>query len=112
MPVAVLTGASAVPDHTFTSPEGIRFIAWSVLLGSAGSWLATWFWIIASKRLPLALSAQLIVTETLFALLYGFLYDGRWPSFAEGAGAGLLVAGVGIGVRLFRQKLPLDHGAA
>jgi hypothetical protein len=36
-------------------------------------------WNAASRLLPLSLSGQLIVFETLFALLYGFLHDARWP---------------------------------
>ena len=112
VPIAALTGATAIWEHALDSPEGIVFIIWSILLGTAGSWLATWFWVIASTRLPLALSAQLIVTETLFALLYGFIYDRRWPSPAEATGAALLIVGVAIGVRLFRRNLPVDHGAA
>lgn len=106
VPVALFSGSTAFGTVSLTSTEGLRFLAWSLLLGSAGSWLATWLWIYAARRLPLALSAQLIVTETLFALLYGFLYDRRWPSLAEASGAALLIAGVAIGVRLFRTVEP------
>lgn len=72
-----------------TTPELYRFLAWAIVMGTAGSWLATLCWVTASRRLPLALAAQLIVAETLFALLYGFLFENRWPMFAEGLGAGL-----------------------
>lgn len=36
-------------------------------------------WNLASRRLPLTLSGQMIVFETLFALLYAFSLEGRWP---------------------------------
>lgn len=104
VPVAILGNITAFPTHALSSPEGLRFVAWSVLLGVAGSWLATWFWVIASKKLPLALSAQLIVTETIFALIYGFAYDGRWPTFHEWLGTIILISGVIGGVRLFRRQ--------
>ena len=104
VPVAVFADLTALPTHSLSSPEGVRFIVWSVSMGVAGSWLATWFWVIASKRLPLALSAQLIVTETIFALIYGFAYDGRWPTFYEWLGTAMLISGVIGGVRLFRAK--------
>lgn len=64
----------------------------SVALGA--SVLGTGFWNAASRRLPLTLSGQLIVFETLFALLYGFLYEGRWPRPFEGVAMVLLLGGV------------------
>ncbi|WP_040787942.1 DMT family transporter [Massilia niastensis] len=51
-------------------------------------------WNHASRALPLSLTGQMIVFETVFASLYGFLWEGRWPSAAEGAALALLVAGV------------------
>jgi drug/metabolite transporter (DMT)-like permease len=51
--------------------------------GGAGSWFATWCWVVASRRLPLALAAQLIVAETIFGLACGFMFEGRLPSTAE-----------------------------
>lgn len=57
-------------------------------------------WNIASRRLPLTLSGQMIVFETLFALAYGFVYDDRWPRPFEIAAIALLIAGVGWSVRL------------
>ena len=46
-------------------------------LATGGSWLGNMLWNAASKRLPLTLSGQMIAFETLFALLYAFVYDGR-----------------------------------
>lgn len=97
---------SAIPHHAVLSPESARFWIWALLLGIAGSWLATWFWAIASKRLPLALSAQLIVAETAFALLYGFAYEFRLPSTAEWIGISLQLVGVVMAVALFTRKKP------
>ncbi|MEV8471446.1 DMT family transporter [Ralstonia sp. UNC404CL21Col] len=57
-------------------------------------------WNIASRRLPLTLSGQMIVFETLFALAYGFVYDSRWPRPLEIAAIALLILGVGWSVRL------------
>lgn len=51
-------------------------------------------WNVASRTLPLALTGQMIVFETLFAALYGFLWEGRWPTLPETAALALLVAGV------------------
>ena len=48
--------------------------------------------------------------ETLFALLYGFLHEGRWPSTLEGAAIVLLLAGVLWSVSLHRPG-PQAHPA-
>jgi drug/metabolite transporter (DMT)-like permease len=59
-------------------------------------------WNAASKLLPLSLSGQLIVFETLFALLYGFLHEGRWPRPLESCAIALMLAGVLWSVSLHR----------
>lgn len=85
-----------------TSPAGARWHSfWLLNLGLAigASWLGNGLWNAASKRLPLTLSGQMIVFETLFALLYAFIYDQRLPRPLEMAAIALLVAGVSWSVR-------------
>jgi drug/metabolite transporter (DMT)-like permease len=60
-------------------------------------------WNISARRLPLTLSGQMIVFETLFALAYGFVYDDRWPRPLEIAAIALLIVGVGWSVRLHAE---------
>jgi drug/metabolite transporter (DMT)-like permease len=105
-PVSYMADASALPAYGFGSLEGQRFLIWIVMLAIFASWLATWFWVIAARRLPLALSAQLIVSETVFALIYGFVYERRWPYHAEWLGTALLIIGVIAGVRVFARTEP------
>lgn len=92
-----------IPGATLpTPPEPTRWHAfWLLNLGLAfgASWLGTGLWNAASKRVPLTLSGQLIVFETLFALLYGFIYDARLPRPLEAAAIVLLLAGVTWSVR-------------
>ena len=52
------------------------------------------FWNRASRLLPLTLTGQMIVFETLFALLYAFAWQRRWPSLLELLAIVLLVGGV------------------
>ncbi|UDF03162.1 DMT family transporter [Asticcacaulis sp. AND118] len=52
------------------------------------------FWNRASRLLPMTLMGQMILFETLFALLYGFLWEGRWPTVSEGVAIALLCASV------------------
>jgi drug/metabolite transporter (DMT)-like permease len=101
IPVNIALGGSGFAAHALTSPESLRFWFWALLLGLAGSWAATWLWVVASRRLPLGLSAQLIIAETLFALLYGFLFERRWPHAAEWAGGALQIAGVMMAVAVY-----------
>ena len=63
-------------------------------IGFGSSWLATILWNLASQRLAASLCGQLIVSETLFALLYSFAWDGRWPSAMQGAAAFLFTLGI------------------
>jgi drug/metabolite transporter (DMT)-like permease len=104
--LAPIMGWSRIPELGFTGAAGTNLIIWALVTGVIASWLAQYLWTVASHRLPLALSAQMIVSETLFALLYGFIFVGRWPNVAEWAGAALLVAGVFVGVRVFSAKGP------
>jgi drug/metabolite transporter (DMT)-like permease len=71
---------------------------WVAATGCAlgGSWLANALWYAAARRLPPTLSGQLIVFETLFALLYGFAWLQRWPRPLELASM-LLLLGGGLG---------------
>ena len=72
------------------------WLFWLYSLGCAvfGSWLAALLWNAASKRMPLTLSGQLIVFETLFALLYAFIWRQSGPSLLEGSAILLVIGGV------------------
>lgn len=67
-------------------------VGFAVAIGA--SVIGNGLWNAASRLLPLSLSGQLIVFETVFALLYGFLREGRWPRPLESAAIVLILAGV------------------
>jgi drug/metabolite transporter (DMT)-like permease len=77
-------------------------VSLAVALGA--SVIGNGLWNAASRLLPLSLSGQLIVFETLFALLYGFLHEGRWPHPLETAAIVLMLAGVLWSVHLHRPS--------
>lgn len=83
-------------------PDGLLFVLIALGGGVGSSWLATILWNIASQRLSASLCGQLIVSETLFALLYSFLWDGRWPQASEWAAALLFVLGILASVKAHR----------
>ncbi|WP_338760772.1 DMT family transporter [Massilia sp. METH4] len=72
----------------------------NALLALGASVIGNQLWNVASRRVPVTLSGQLILFETLFALLYGFVYRQAWPRPLEAAAIALLVAGVMWSVRV------------
>jgi drug/metabolite transporter (DMT)-like permease len=45
------------------------------------------------------LCGQLIVSETIFALLYSFAWYGQWPSFAQSAACVLFTLGILVSIK-------------
>lgn len=73
-----------------------------IATGVGSAWLATILWNIASQRLSASLCGQLIVSETLFALFYSFVWDGQWPSPLQAMACLLFVAGILASIREHR----------
>ena len=101
--VGVVTGAQALvlALPAFVIAPGVHPpSAWLYFVGVVAavailcSVVGNALWNRASRLLPLALTGQMIVFETLFALLYGFLWERRWPTALESLAMVLLVAGV------------------
>jgi drug/metabolite transporter (DMT)-like permease len=74
----------------------------SVATGLGSAWIATILWNIASQRLSASLCGQLIVSETIFALIYSFMWDGQWPSMVQWIATALFVAGILASIRAHR----------
>jgi drug/metabolite transporter (DMT)-like permease len=74
----------------------------SVATGIGSAWIATILWNIASQRLSASLCGQLIVSETIFALIYSFTWDGQWPSAVQWIASALFVAGILASIRAHR----------
>lgn len=94
---------------SYDLPLGPRpgvFVVMMLVIGLSASWLGTLLWNKASQLLPTALVAQLIVFETLAALLYAFLLRGAAPDMRVLAGVVLLCIGVVFGVRTFSRQTP------
>jgi len=101
--VGVVTGLMALvlalPAFVFTpashdAPAWLRFGALVATVAVLCSVIGNALWNYASRALPLTMMGQMIVFETIFAALYGFLWEGRWPTGFESAALALLVAGV------------------
>lgn len=72
----------------------------NALLALGASVIGNHLWNVASRSVPVTLSGQLILFETLFALLYGFIYRQQMPRPLELAAIVLLAGGVLWSVRV------------
>ncbi|MET0611935.1 MAG: DMT family transporter [Pseudomonas caspiana] len=111
----IMTGAQslllAVPvlgfqtdTHGIAEWRGFLLVAGGVALLSSVVGGACWNQ--ASRLLPLALSGQVLVIETLAALLFGFLWSHRLPDGYELAAIALLLTGVVWCLNCYRAPLP------
>lgn len=91
-----VTGAGAVASGR----DWTVFWIVNASLALGASVIGNHLWNIASRTVPLTLSGQLILFETLFALGYGFIYHQQWPRVLEVAAMLLLVTGVMWSVRV------------
>ena len=99
----VLWLAAGSPLRELAMQPGVgRFALLCAATGFGSAWLATILWNMASRRLPASLCGQLIVSETLFALLYSFAWDGRWPTLAQSAACVLFTLGILASVKAHR----------
>jgi drug/metabolite transporter (DMT)-like permease len=109
----VVTGAQAVVLATaalvlgaggHAAADWLRFAAVVGFVAVFASIVGNALWNRASRLLPLTLSGQMILFETLFALLYGFVWEGRGPTATEAAAMVCVAASVLTCVRAHRRR--------
>jgi len=81
------------------------FAAVTTGLGLVASIIGNACWNHASRVLPLTMVGQMILFETLFALLYGFLWDLRWPTLLEWLAMALVAASVPLSLSAHRKPM-------
>ncbi|KQT13587.1 DMT family transporter [Ramlibacter sp. Leaf400] len=100
--LALWAVAGSPAPTLLAQPDRGMFLALAVATGFGSAWLATILWNIASRRLSASLCGQLIVSETLFALLYSFAWDGQWPSPAQLTACVLFTLGILASIKAHR----------
>lgn len=87
----------------------MRFWAINTGIAIGASVIANSLWNGASRFLPLTLSGQMIIFETLFALFYGFLWQQRLPRPLEMLAIAALIIGVLWSARMHQRHTPQPH---
>ena len=77
----------------------MNFVIWSAVIGVGASWIANIFWAYSAKNCPPSIGGSLIVSETIFGLLYSFILQQRFPFWNEIAAIVLLIMGVLLTIR-------------
>jgi drug/metabolite transporter (DMT)-like permease len=101
MPLIVASPVSLLPANITTEQLYLFAIA-STVTAIIPSLIGNIAWNISSKHLPISLAGQMIVFETIFALLYGFIYEQRFPRELEILAITCLISGVVWAVRKHR----------
>ncbi|TZG27599.1 DMT family transporter [Sphingomonas montanisoli] len=118
--LGLVTGAQAVLlipvslmiDSTGYAPDQwLRFGAVSIGVAIFASIIGNALWNRMSRLLPLTMVGQMILFETLFALIYGFVWEARLPHPLECAAFGLVVASVLSCIAAHRRHAAIAVGA-
>lgn len=104
-PVAIVLGTEA-----HTAPAWTKMAVVSIAVAVFASIVGNGLWNRMSRLLPLTLVGQMILFETLFALIYGFLWERRLPAPMEMAAFALVVTSVISCIRAHRP-IPAAAGA-
>lgn len=83
----------------------MSFLAGIVILGVVLSWFATQVWNRVSRSLPVTVSGQLLVIQSLAAIVYSSWLDRKLPDAIELACVVLVVVGVVWGVKAVYEPL-------
>lgn len=108
VPVGMAMGLFEFPRLRLGWEIAAPLYIWGVSLAIMASVGGVWAWNIAARNLPVALAAQLIVSETAFGVIGGLIVHSRWPTLAESAGITILIVGIVAAIRVFHgvRSLP------
>jgi len=85
-----------------THPGFAVFVLVCTVSGIGSAWVAAVLWNVASRRLSTSLAGQLVVSETVFALVFAFAWSGDWPPTMQVLACVLFVVGILSSIRAHR----------
>lgn len=106
---------------SFLGAAPLTFLLVALGIGLLCSWVAMVCWNKMSQLLPAGLGGQLIVFESVFAVIYALMWRGELPTASMTVGFAILMIGVLGSLRVFQQHeqstdstntLPQMHSAA
>lgn len=100
----VINAENVFAGINFFGPSPRDYILLMFAAGIVCGWGGMALWNNMSARLPIALSGQMIVFETIFSVIYAHVYRGEWPSVTMIVGMTLLLAGVLLSLKFFRNE--------
>ena len=83
--------------------ELVTFAKLVIIFGITVSWTSLQLWNKASQHLPVPLLGQMIVFEPIFALMYNYFLNSKYPCMLEIIGISLVLSGVFIGIQNIRK---------
>ena len=86
------------------SSATLRYFVCTAILGLLCSWLGCFLWSQATIHLPVSLMGSLLIFETLFGLLFVFLFQKKIPTWIEMGGFSAMMTGILMCVYAFRKK--------
>jgi len=104
LPLGAIAMALDAP-HAAAPRDWTLFWLLNAGIALGASTIGNRLWNVATRRVPVTLSGQLILFETLFALLYGFIDAQRLPRMLELCAVLLLVGGVAWSARLHAESV-------
>ena len=93
-------------------PQGLlgrinaTFIFWIFVMAIGCSWVGNALWNAASRRMPAVLIGQMLVFETLAAVLYASLWQGETVTLTAALGLAAELLGIALTVRLCSAQEP------
>ena len=88
---------------TLMGAAPMKFLAVALGIGLLCSWVAMICWNKMSQILPAALGGQLIVFESVFAVIYALMWRGEMPTLSMTIGFIILMGGVLGSLRVFQK---------
>ena len=99
VPPLVLAAVVVGRADPVVSGDVAVLLFWGVVLGLGSTWAATWLWNKASSGLSTTVLGLLVVSQTVFAMIFVCLLETRLPTLSETTSILLIVIGVGWGLR-------------
>lgn len=103
MVLFALSEREYLEKFSFQNPEFIQFIIGSLVTAVCCSWIAYSLWNYASLSVPLSLMGQLAIFETIFGLIFVYMFEGRFPTYYEVAGISIIMVGIFVGISMLNK---------